>query len=76
MARTKIRSAEQIDPTPFPTVSVDGELALFNGTTGAQLKRATGTGIVTVISGVQGVATNGVDINKMSVCDSMTFNSL
>src|SRR3990167_547573 len=39
-----------------PGVSVDGELALFNGVTGALLKRATGTGVAHVASGVFSVA--------------------
>ncbi len=37
-----------------PGVSVDGEVVLYNATTGALLKRASGTGIVRVASGVYG----------------------
>lgn len=36
----------------FPSVSIDGELTLFSGTTGQALKRGTGTGFVKVASGV------------------------
>jgi hypothetical protein len=35
-----------------PSSSVDSEIALFNGTTGKTLKRATGTGLVTATAGV------------------------
>jgi len=37
--------------------SVDGEITLFSGTAGKTLKRATGTGIATVTSGVLGTVT-------------------
>ena len=36
-----------------PASSVDGETALFSGTSGKLIKRATGTGVVTLASGVQ-----------------------
>jgi hypothetical protein len=39
-----------------PGVSVDSEIALWSGTGGATLKRATGSGVATVTSGVLGVA--------------------
>jgi hypothetical protein len=38
-----------------PAASVDSEVALFSGTTGKVLKRATGSGIVKLVSGVQSV---------------------
>lgn len=41
--------------------SVDSEVALFSGTTGKLLKRATATGIAKLTAGVQGVATAGTD---------------
>lgn len=44
-----------------PDASVDGEIALFDGVSGAELKRATGTGLVKVTSGVFGTATAGSD---------------
>lgn len=44
-----------------PGSSVDGELALFNGTSGAALKRASTTGILKATSGVLAAATAGTD---------------
>ena len=44
-----------------PASSVASEIALFDGTTGKLLKRATGTGIAKVASGVLGVAVAGTD---------------
>lgn len=44
-----------------PGVSVDGEVALFDGTSGATLKRFSGTGLMKATSGVAGVATAGTD---------------
>lgn len=41
-----------------PASSVDSEIALFSGTTGKIIKRATGSGIVTAASGVYGTTTN------------------
>jgi microcystin-dependent protein len=35
-----------------PVVSIDGEIVLFNGTSGTLIRRAGGTGLVTVVSGV------------------------
>lgn len=40
-----------------PSSSVDGEIALFDSTTGKLLKRATGTGMVRAASGVYSAAT-------------------
>lgn len=45
-----------------PSASVDGEGALFDGTTGKLLKRATGTGIVRRTSGVDSVAELSGDV--------------
>lgn len=42
------------DVSSNTSTSVDSEIALFNGTTGKSIKRATGTGIATVSSGVFG----------------------
>jgi hypothetical protein len=39
-----------------PAASVDGEIVLFNSTTGKVIKRATGTGFVKATSGVYGTA--------------------
>lgn len=44
-----------------PGVSVDGEIALYNGTDGSTLKRANQTGILKATSGVLGTATAGSD---------------
>jgi len=44
-----------------PAASVTDEIALFSGTTGKLLKRATGSGIVKVTSGVMSIASAGVD---------------
>lgn len=41
--------------------SVDGEIALFSGTGGKTIKRATGSGIAKITSGVLGTATSGTD---------------
>lgn len=41
--------------------SVDGEVAIFNGTTGKSIKRATGTGLAKLNSGVLTTATSGTD---------------
>lgn len=43
------------------TVSVDSEIALFSGSAGKTIKRATGTGIVKITSGVLGTAVAGTD---------------
>lgn len=44
-----------------PASSVDGELALFDSTTGKLVKRATTTGMLKATSGVVGAATAGTD---------------
>lgn len=44
-----------------PSGAADGEVALFSGTTGKLLKRATGNGLVKLTAGVQGTANPGVD---------------
>lgn len=44
-----------------PAASVNGEIALFDSTTGKLLKRATSTGILKASSGVIGTATSGTD---------------
>lgn len=42
------------DVTSNTSTSVDGEVAVFNSTTGKQIKRASGSGIATLASGVLG----------------------
>lgn len=49
------------DASTNTATSVDSEIVLFNGTTGKSLKRATGTGIAKITSGVLGTATAGTD---------------
>lgn len=49
------------DASTNTATSVDSEVALFSGTTGKLLKRATGSGIAKLTSGVLGTATAGTD---------------
>lgn len=49
------------DVSSNTATSVDSEVALFNGTTGKSVKRATGTGLAKLTSGVLGTATSGTD---------------
>ena len=49
------------DASTNTATSVDGEVALFSGTGGKTLKRATGSGIPKLTSGVQSIATAGTD---------------
>lgn len=44
-----------------PAASTDSEVALFSGTDGKSLKRATGTGLAKLTAGVLGVGTAGTD---------------
>lgn len=44
-----------------PASSVDSEIALFDSTTGKLIKRATGSGIAKITSGVLGTAAAGTD---------------
>ena len=47
----------QIKASDFPSVAVDAEIALFNSTTGKSIKRATGSGVAVVTSGVLSTVT-------------------
>ena len=49
------------DVSSDTATSVDSEIALFSGTGGKTIKRATGTGIAKVTSGVLGTASAGTD---------------
>lgn len=49
------------DVTSDTSVSVDNEMVLFSSTTGKVIKRATGTGLVKLTSGVQSFAAPGTD---------------
>lgn len=46
--------------------SVDGEVVLFSGTGGKTGKRATGTGLATLASGVLGTAASGTDVKTIN----------
>lgn len=50
------------DASTNTSTSVDSEIALFSGTAGKTIKRATQTGILKATSGVIGTATAGTDI--------------
>lgn len=52
--------------------SVDGEIALFNGTTGKSIKRATTTGVLKATSGVLAAAVAGTDYTTPSSTESFT----
>lgn len=54
-----------------PGSSVDKEIALFDGTGGVLLERATGTGIVRVTSGVYGTPGNVVE-SEITLADNTT----
>lgn len=49
------------DASTNTATSVDSEVALFSGTAGKTLKRATGTGLAKLTSGVLSTATSGTD---------------
>lgn len=57
-----------------PASSVEKEIALFDGTTGTLLERATGTGIVRVASGVYGTPGNVVE-SEITLADNTTNNA-
>jgi len=44
-----------------PAAAIDSEIALFGGTTGKIIKRATGSGLAKLTAGVLGIATAGTD---------------
>ena len=54
--------------------SVDGEVVLFSGTGGKTGKRATGSGIAKLTSGVLGTATSGTDYQDPISTDSAVSN--
>ena len=57
-----------------PAASVDGEIALFDATTGKLLKRATGTGPVKVTSGVLSAA--AIDLSGSEVTSDLPLSKL
>ena len=56
-----------------PAASVDSEVMLYSGTTGKLAKRATGTGLLKVTSGVASVAVSGTDYQA---ADPQLFSNL
>lgn len=56
-----------------PASSVDGEIALFNGTDGAALKRASTTGLLKASSGVLSAAVSGTDYQA---ADAQLFSNI
>lgn len=66
-----IRSA--IGAVDGPAASADSEIALFSGAGGKTIKRATGTGVLKMTSGVLGTAESGTDfktVNGQSILGS------
>lgn len=61
------------DDVVGPASSVASEVALFDGTTGKLIKRATGTGVVRVASGVYGTPGNVVE-SEITLADNTTDN--
>jgi hypothetical protein len=57
-----------------PGASVDGEIALYNSTSGALLKRASITGIVKATGGVAAAASAGTDYAKPDTASSWSAN--
>lgn len=64
------------DASTNTTTSVDGEVVLFNGTTGKSLKRATGTGLAKLTSGVLSTATAGTDYVTPSGTETISGKTL
>lgn len=62
------------DVTSNTATSVDSEIALFNSTTGKQIKRATGSGIAIVTSGVLSTVTAPVGA-VVGTTDTMTLTN-
>lgn len=58
------------------TTAVDSEVALFSGTGGKTLKRATGTGLAKLTAGVLGTATAGTDYTTPTSTETQTNKTL
>lgn len=58
-----------------PSVSVDGELALFDATTGKLIKRASTTGLLKAASGVVSAAVAGTDYLAPSAAGALVYLS-
>ncbi len=59
-----------------PGVSIDSEIALFSGTSGTTIKRATGNGLVKVTSGVYSIAAAGADYVTGSSTQTLTGKTM
>ncbi len=64
------------DASTNTATSVDSEVALFSGTAGKTLKRATGSGIAKLTSGVLGTATAGADYVTPAGSETLTNKTL
>lgn len=64
------------DTSTNTTSAVDSELALFAGTSGKSLKRATGTGVPKLTAGVLSIATPGTDYSTASATETLTNKTL
>jgi hypothetical protein len=64
------------DVSSNTAISVDTELAVFSGTSGKTLKRATGTGMAKLTSGVLSTATAGTDYSTSSTAETLTNKTL
>ncbi|MDM2096409.1 glycosyl hydrolase family 28-related protein [Mycobacteroides abscessus] len=73
-ARTAI-GAGTGDASTNTTTAVDGEVALFNGTTGKSLRRATGSGLAKLTAGVLGAAVAGTDYPALNLAQSPSFEN-
>lgn len=69
-------SAGTGDVSSNTSSSVDGEVALFSGTGGKTIKRATGSGIAKLTSGVLGTATAGTDYLSPAGTETVTNKDL
>lgn len=59
-----------------PASSIDSELALFDGTTGKLIKRASATGMAKLTSGVLSAGTPGTDYTTPSSTESFTNKTI
>jgi hypothetical protein len=64
------------DASTNTATSVDSEVALFSGTGGKTLKRATGSGIAKLTSGVLSTGTAGIDYTSPTSTETMTNKTL
>lgn len=64
------------DASTNTATSVDGEVTLFSGTGGKTLKRATGTGLARLTSGVLSIATAGTDYLTPAGTETLTNKTL